>query len=186
MKFCQTISWNSDHTNEVLPVCFVRGRIWKVNSCQFKLQILYCAIVLLSYKLFRLKLRLWLQSICFVTSPSSELRNSRAVKRKHDDFNSALDDWVCIYLSNIFTVRNALWYIKKLSLIYIVNCLNRGTDLNRLLIPLSQITKRQNQNMRVLWALWHFEKCLNIMIHRILLSTCLCYLNIFIVMNKSY
>jgi len=25
-----------------------------------------------------------------------------------------------------------------------VNCLNRGTDLNRLLIPLSQITKMQN------------------------------------------
>ena len=75
--------------------------------------------------------------------PSSEQRNSRAVKRKHDDFNSVLADWVCIYLPSIFTVRIALRY-KKLSLIYIVNCLNRGTDLNRLLIPLSQNTKMQN------------------------------------------
>ena len=32
-------------------------------------------------------------------SPSSELRNFRVVKRKRDDFNSALADWVCIYLT---------------------------------------------------------------------------------------
>jgi len=108
-------------------------------------------------------------------SSSSDLRNSRTVKWKHDDFNSVLADWVCIYLSSIFTVRNALWCKKKASLIYIVNCLNRGTDLNRLLISLSQINKMQNQNMRVLWALWHVGKCLNIMIHRILVSTSLCY-----------
>jgi len=31
-----------------------------------------------------------------------------------------------------------------------------------------------------------FEKCSNIMMHRILVSTSLCYLNIFIVMNKNY
>jgi len=52
--------------------------------------------------------------LCEVTSPNSDLHNSRAVKRKHDDFNSALDNRVCIYLSSIFTVRNALWYKKKL------------------------------------------------------------------------
>jgi len=114
------------------------------------------------------------------------MRNSQAVKQKHDDFNSALDNWVCIYLSSIFTVRNALRYNQKVSFIYIVICLNRGTDLNRLLISLSQITKMQNYNRRVIWALWHFEKCLNIMILRILVSTSLCHLNIFIVMNKSY
>jgi len=34
--------------------------------------------------------------------------------------------------------------------------------------------------------LWHVEKCLNIIIHRTLVSTSLCHLNIFIVMNKSY
>ena len=118
-------------------------------------------------------------------SPSSELRNSRTVKRNHDDFNSVLADWVCIYLSHIFTIRNALWYT-KLSLIYKVNCLNRGTDLNRLLISLSQNTKMQNKNMRDIWALWHVEKCLNITKHCILVSTSLCYLNTFIVMNKIY
>jgi len=36
-----------------------------VKFCQFKLQILYCTIVLLSGKLFRFKLCLWLNSICF-------------------------------------------------------------------------------------------------------------------------
>jgi len=81
--------------------------------------------------------------LLLLASWSSELRNSRAVKWKHNDFNSVLADWVCIYLSSIFTVRNALWSKKKVSLIYIVNCLNRGTDLNRLLISLSQITKMQ-------------------------------------------
>jgi len=66
MKFCQTILWNSDHENDVLPVCFVRTRVWKVKSCQFKLQILYCTTVVLLGKLFRLKLCLWLNSVCFV------------------------------------------------------------------------------------------------------------------------
>jgi len=66
MKFCQAILWNSDHENEVLPVCFMRTRVWKVKFCQFKLQILYCASVVLSGKLFRLKLYLWLDFICFV------------------------------------------------------------------------------------------------------------------------
>ena len=65
MKFCQTILWNSDHENEVLPVCFVRTRLWKLKFCQFKLQILYCTSVVLSCQLFRLKLCLWLNSICF-------------------------------------------------------------------------------------------------------------------------
>jgi len=37
--------------------------------------------------------------------------------------------------------------------------------------------------MKVIRALWHVKKCLNIMIHRILVSTSLCYLNIFIVMK---
>jgi len=37
--------------------------------------------------------------------------------------------------------------------------------------------------MKVTRALWHVEKCLNVMIHHILVSTSLCYLNIFIVMN---
>jgi len=50
---------------------------------------------------------------CFI-----ELRNSRAVKRKHDDFNSALANWVCIYLPSIFTVRNALRYKKIESYLY--------------------------------------------------------------------
>ena len=101
-------------------------------------------------------------------SPSSELRNSRAVKRKYDDFNSALADWACIYLSSIFTVRNALWYKKKASLIYIANCLNRGTDLNRLLISLSQITVlrcrfkicevfERCDMLRSAWILWYIE-----------------------------
>jgi len=54
------LSWD-----EVLPVCFVRTRLWRVKSCQFKLQILYCIIVVLSGKLFRLKLCLWLNSSCF-------------------------------------------------------------------------------------------------------------------------
>ena len=44
----------------------MRTRVWKVKFCQFKLQILYCTIVVLSGKLFRLKLCLWLNSICFV------------------------------------------------------------------------------------------------------------------------
>ena len=65
MKFCQTILWNSDHENEVLPVCYMKTRLWKVKLCQFKLQILYCTTVLLSGKLFRFKLCLWLNSICF-------------------------------------------------------------------------------------------------------------------------
>jgi len=77
-------------------------------------------------------------------SPSSEQRNSRAVTWKHDDFKLALADWVCIYLSIIFTVRIALRYKQKVSFIYIVICLNMGTDLNILLISLSQITKMQN------------------------------------------
>ena len=68
-------------------------------------------------------------------SPSPELHNSRAVKQKHNNFNnSALDNWVCICLSSVFTVRNVLWYEEKSSLIYLVNYLDRGTDLNRLLI----------------------------------------------------
>jgi len=75
------------------------------------------------------------------TSPSSEMRNSRAVKWKHDDFKSALADWVCIYLSSIFTARDALRYKEKSSLIYIVNCLNRGTDLNRLLISYRKLLR---------------------------------------------
>jgi len=62
----------------------------------------------------------------------------------HDDFDLVLADRVCIYLSSIFTVRNALRYKQKVSFIYIVNCLNRGTDLNGLLISLLQITKVQN------------------------------------------
>jgi len=66
MKFCQTILWNSDYKNEVLPVCFMRTRVWKVKFCQFKLQILYCTTIVSSGKLFRLKLCLWLNSICFV------------------------------------------------------------------------------------------------------------------------
>ena len=66
MKFCQTILWNSDYENEALPVCFVRTGLWKVMFCQFKLQVLYYTIVVLSGKLFRLKLCLWLNSICFV------------------------------------------------------------------------------------------------------------------------
>jgi len=41
----------------------------------------------------------------------------------------------------------------------------------------------QNQNMKVIRALWHVKKCLNIMIHRILVSTTLWYLNAFIVIN---
>jgi len=45
---------------------FVRTRLWKVKLCQFKLQILYCATIVLSSKLFRLKLYLCLHSICLV------------------------------------------------------------------------------------------------------------------------
>ena len=44
----------------------MRTRVWKVNFCQFKLQMLFCTTVVLSGKLFRLKLYLWLDSICFV------------------------------------------------------------------------------------------------------------------------
>jgi len=44
----------------------MRTRVWKVKFCQFKLQILYWTIVLLSGKLFRLKLCSWLYSICFI------------------------------------------------------------------------------------------------------------------------
>ena len=64
-KFCQTILWNLDYQNEVLPVCFVKTRLRKEKFHQFKLQIRYCTIVPLSGKLFRLKLCLWLNSICF-------------------------------------------------------------------------------------------------------------------------
>ena len=82
MKFCQTISWNSDHENEVLPVCFVRTGLWKLKFCQFKLQILYCTTVVLSSRLFRLKLCLWLNSICFVkVLPSSAYRLGWPYKR---------------------------------------------------------------------------------------------------------
>ena len=35
--------------------------------------------------------------LLLLASWSSELRNSRAVKWKHNDFNSVLADWVCIY-----------------------------------------------------------------------------------------
>jgi len=37
--------------------------------------------------------------------------------------------------------------------------------------------------MKVIRALWHVKKCLNIMIHPILVSTSLWYVNVFIVMN---
>jgi len=37
--------------------------------------------------------------------------------------------------------------------------------------------------MKVIQALWHVKKRLNIMIHCILVSTSLWYLNVFIVMN---
>ena len=97
-------------------------------------------------------------------SPSSELHNSRAVKQKHDNFNSALVSWVCIYLSSIFTVRNVLWYKKKWSLIYLVNCLDRGTDLNRLLISYHKLLRcrikiwelyERYDMSRSVWILWY-------------------------------
>jgi len=71
-KSCQTILLHLYYQNKVLPVYFVRTRLWKEKFCQFKLQILYCTIVLLSGKLFRLKLCLWLNSICFSILYESE------------------------------------------------------------------------------------------------------------------
>ena len=59
-----------------------RTRVWKVKFCQFKLQILYCTTVVFSDKLFRLKLCLWLNSICFVkVLPSSAYRLGWPYKR---------------------------------------------------------------------------------------------------------
>jgi len=66
----------------------------------------------------------------------------------------------------------------KLSLICIANRLTRRTNPNWLLISLSHYFKDRIDNMRIMWALWHVEKWLNIMKHHTLVSTILFYLNI--------
>jgi len=68
------------------------------------------------------------------TSPSSEQRNSRTVKRKHDDFKLAIRQLSSHLNMNIFIDRNALCHEKILSFIYTINCFNRRTDLDRSLI----------------------------------------------------
>jgi len=67
------------------------------------------------------------------TSPSSELRNSRTVKRKHDDFKLALSNWVHTY-TWISLQTEMHCDMKRNSFIYTMNCLNRRINLNRLLI----------------------------------------------------
>jgi len=58
-----------------------------------------------------------------------------------------------LYMS-IFTDRNALWHKKKLSLICAVNCLNRRTDLNRLLISYRKL-------LRCSVKIWELYECCN-------------------------
>jgi len=75
------------------------------------------------------------------TSLSSEQRNSRTVKRKHDDFKLEIRQLsIHLYLS-IFTDRNALWHETKLSFIYTINCLNRRTDVEISLISYRKLVR---------------------------------------------
>jgi len=66
---------------------------------------------------------------------------------------------------------------------YIVICLDRGTDLNRLLTSYWQLLRGRIKLSGLYERCNMSRKCLNTMIHRILVNTSLCHLNIFIVMN---
>jgi len=61
--------------------------------------------------------------------------------------------------------------------------MNKRTELNISLISKSQITKMQNKDMGIMWALWLVEKCLNIMEHCILVSTFLFRLKLWFMIN---
>jgi len=87
------------------------------------------------------------------------------------------------YLSSIFTNWDE-FRRRKLSFSYISNCLNKGTDLNRLLISLSHHLSIVI-SYKGMWALWHVKKYLNITKCRNLMSTNFFYLNICVVTNKS-
>ena len=97
------------------------------------------------------------------TSPSSEQRNSRTVKRKHDYFKLAIRQLSIHLYMNIVIDRNTLWHEKKLSFIYTINCYRR-TDLDRSLISYRNLLRCSIKTWELCercdisrsdWKLWH-------------------------------
>jgi len=75
-KFYQNISWYSDCKEWSFVRLFCENQIVKVKFCQFNLWMLYHTSVVLSGKLFRIKIYLWLNSISYnllCKSKSSQL-----------------------------------------------------------------------------------------------------------------
>jgi len=76
--------------------------------------------------------------------PRKLRRKSPAMKRELEQYETASTDLMRTYLTSIFKIWKVLRR-RKLSFIYVSNCLNRGTDLNRLSISLSHCLKNSNK-----------------------------------------